>query len=94
VIYSVRIDTEAHEFYQSLDAKSRRILRAHLELLTTDPLPGKTGDKELLNLRDDVKIYRMHISHSFTLYYEIKGHTVYVNEILTIEQAHKKYRRL
>jgi mRNA-degrading endonuclease RelE of RelBE toxin-antitoxin system len=94
VIYSVRIDTEAHEFYKSLDAKSKRIIRAHLQTLETDPLPGKRGDKELLNLSDGVRIYRMHISHSFTLYYEIEKDVVYVNEILTVEQAHKKYRRL
>ncbi|PKL64759.1 MAG: hypothetical protein CVV32_06660 [Methanomicrobiales archaeon HGW-Methanomicrobiales-3] len=92
--YTVRIDTEAHDFYLSLDAKSRRVLRAHLEILKTDPHPGKTRDKELLNLRDGVRIYRMHVSHSFTVYYEIEGDCVYVNEILTIEQAHKKYRRL
>jgi len=52
------------------------------------------GDKKLLNLRQDVKIYRLHIGHSFTAYYEIEGKTVFVNEILTIEQAHKKYKRL
>ena len=92
--FSVRIDIDASEFFTSLDVKSRRIIKAHLKILKTDPYPGKAGDKELLNLQEGVKIYRLHIGHAFTAYYEIEGKTVYVNEILTIEQAHKKYKRL
>jgi len=94
VSYSVRIDIDARTFFAALDLKSRRIIRAHLKDLETDPYPGKAGDKELLNLPDGVKIYRLHIGRTFTAYYEIVGKTVYVNEILTIEQAHKKYKRL
>lgn len=94
MIFFVRIDTDASEFYASLDVKSKRIIRAHLKILETDPYPGKAGDKELLNLPEGVKIYRLHIGRTFTAYYEIDGNTVYVNEILTIEQAHKKYKRL
>jgi hypothetical protein len=62
--------------------------------LENDPFPGKGGDKELLNLRENVKVYRLHIASSFTAFYEIEGKTVFVNEVLTIEQAHKKYNRL
>jgi hypothetical protein len=62
--------------------------------LENDPFPGKSGDKELLNLRKGVKIYRLHIGHLFTAFYEVEENRVFVNEILTIEQAHKKYKRL
>ena len=92
--FSVCIDTDAREFFLSLDVKNRRIIKGHLKILETDPYPGKAGDKELLNLKEGVKIYRLHIGHTFTAYYEIEGKTVYVNEILTVEQAHKKYKRL
>ncbi|MCK9581328.1 MAG: hypothetical protein M0Q92_12895 [Methanoregula sp.] len=59
-----------------------------------DPFPGKGSDKELLNLRPGVKVYRLHIGRSFTAFYEIEGKTVFVNEIMTIEQVHKKYKGL
>jgi len=94
VNFDVRVDIDALAYFNSLDNKSRRIIRARLKLLETDPFPGKDGDKELLNLRNGVKIYRLHISHSFTAFYEIEGEQVFVNELLSIEQAHKKYRHL
>lgn len=94
MIFAVSIDIDAVAFVHSLDQKSQRIIRAHLKSLETDPFPGKGGDKELLELRDGVRIYRLHIAHSFTAFYEIEGDLVFVNEIMTIEQAHKKYKRL
>ena len=74
--------------------KSRRIIETHLKTLEDDPFPGKGGDKELLSLRTGVRIYRFYIGHSFTAFYEIEESTVFINEIMTIEQAHKKYRWL
>jgi len=94
VNFTVRIDIDAITYINSLDDKSKLIIKTHLKTLENDPFPGKGGDKELLNLRQDVKIYRLHIGRSFTVYYEIEGKTVFVNEILPIEQAHKKYKRL
>jgi len=72
--------------------KSRRIIKTHLKSLKKDPFFGKGGDKELLNLRPGVKIYRLPIGHSFTAFYEIEGRIVFVNEIMTIDQVHKKYK--
>lgn len=94
MIFDVRVDIDALAYFNSLDKKSRRIIRTHLKTLEKDPFPGKDGDKELLNVRPGVKIYRLHIAHSFTAYYEIEGEQVFVNELLSIEQAHKKYKRL
>ncbi len=45
--------------------------------------PEKRGDKELLNLRPGVRIYRFHIGRTFTAFYEIEGAVVFVNEIMT-----------
>ncbi|MEI7857844.1 MAG: hypothetical protein WCH85_10115 [Methanomicrobiales archaeon] len=92
--FEVSIDIDAVGYVHSLDDKSRRIIRKHLKILETDPFPGISGDKELLTLRQGVKIYRLHIGHSFTAFYEIVENQIFVNEILTIEQAHKKYKRL
>ncbi|MDO9034549.1 MAG: hypothetical protein Q7U51_05030 [Methanoregula sp.] len=92
--FEVIIDIDEITYINSLDEKNKRVIKAHLKTLENDPFPGKGGDKELLNLRQSVKIYRLHIAHSFTAFYEIEGKTVFVNEVLTIEQAHKKYNRL
>lgn len=92
--FEVTIDIDEIAYINSLDDKSKRIIRNHLKTLEDDPFPGKGGDKELLKLREGVEIYRLHIGHMFTAFYEIEGKTVFVNEVLTIEQAHKKYKQL
>jgi mRNA-degrading endonuclease RelE of RelBE toxin-antitoxin system len=73
--------------------KSLRIIKTALKRLEEDPYPGNQGDKEKLVLRGGVVIYRLHISHSYTVFYNIDkaAKQVIVQEILPIEQAHKKY---
>jgi mRNA-degrading endonuclease RelE of RelBE toxin-antitoxin system len=97
VSYGVVVQRKSAEFLHELGDKSRRIVLARLATLKDDPFPGKGGDKELIKSpkgRRDEKVYRLHISRSFTAFYQIKGKTVYVTEVLTIEQAHKKYGTL
>ncbi len=76
-----------------LPEKTRRILKNALENLKEDPFPGSLGDKEKLVLKGGNIIYRLHISRSYTVFYDIdkKKKQVIVHEILTIEQAHKRY---
>jgi mRNA interferase RelE/StbE len=76
-----------------LPEKTRRILKTPLKRLEEDPFPGAQGDKEKLVLKGGVVIYRLHISRSYTVFYEIdkEEKLVIVHEILPIEQAHKKY---
>jgi len=83
VNFEVSIDIDAITYVNSLDNKSKQIIKTHLRTLERDPFPGKGGDKELLNLHEDVKIFRLHIGHSFTAYYEIEGRTVYVNGLFS-----------
>jgi len=94
VTFDVGIDTGAVAFINAQDRKTRRIIRTHLESLAEDPFPGKGGDKELLNTRPGVKIYRLPIGRSFTAIYVIDGNSVLVTEVMSIEQAHKKYNLL
>ena len=74
-------------------AAIRRIIRPALERLEEDPFPGSKGDKEKLFLKGGVIIYQLHISERYTVFYEIdkEEKRVIVQEILTIDQAHKKY---
>ena len=92
--FDVGIDADAVAFINARDRKTRRIIRTRLESLAEDPFPGKGGDKELLNTRPGVKIYRLHIGRSFTAIYVIEGNSVLVTEVLSIGQAHKKYNLL
>jgi mRNA interferase RelE/StbE len=76
-----------------LPGKTRRIIKTALKRLEEDPFPGSQGDKEKLVLKGGVVIYRLHISRSYTVFYDIDKEEkfVIVQEILPIEQAHKKY---
>jgi mRNA-degrading endonuclease RelE of RelBE toxin-antitoxin system len=87
-------DDDALPVIRQLPEKSRRIVDSNIKLLAEDPYPGKGGDKECLTLRDGVKMYRLHIARSITVFYKILNDTVYITEVLTTEQAHKKYNRL
>ena len=76
-----------------LPDKTRRIIKTALNRLEEDPFPGSKGDKEKLVLRGGMIIYRLHISRSYTAFYEINKEEklIIVQEILPIKQAHKKY---
>lgn len=76
-----------------LPQKTRHIIKTARKRLEVDPFPGTSGDKEKLVLRGGTVIYRLHISRSYTAFYEIEKEQkrVIVQEILPIEQAHKKY---
>jgi mRNA interferase RelE/StbE len=86
----------AQNFYDHLPEKSRAIVRDHLLRLAEDPCPRSGADKEQLTIRGDNRYFCLHIDRSLTAFHTIheEERTVYILEILTIEQAHKKYGRL
>ena len=94
--WTVVVRKELVEYLNSLDDKSRRIVRAKLFSLEDNPCPGSSGDKERLSLPDDTVLYRMHIGRTWTVLYRVDedSTTVKIIDMLTIEQAHKKYGRL
>jgi mRNA interferase RelE/StbE len=91
--FSLVLWHELSDEINRLPEKSRRIIKTALKRLEEDPFPGSQGDKEKLVLRGGVAIYRLHISRSYTAFYDIdkEEKLVIVQEILPIEQAHKKY---
>jgi mRNA-degrading endonuclease RelE of RelBE toxin-antitoxin system len=92
----VVVRKELVEYLNSLDDKSRRIVRTKLFSLEDNPYLGSPGDKERLSLPDDTVLYRMHIGRTWTVLYRVdeESKTVKIIEMMTIEQAHKKYGRL
>jgi mRNA interferase RelE/StbE len=94
--FEVKVRNTVGGYISSLPEKSRRIITNALKGLGENPFPGSGGDKEKLVLSGGSGIYRLHIARTFTAFYSIdkESRIIKVHEILTIEQAHKKYGRL
>jgi hypothetical protein len=74
-------------YINSLPEKDRRIIKQHLVQLE-DPVAARDAE----HLRDGV--CRMHIAHTYTAFFVVFRDCVRIVDVLTIEQAHKKYKRL
>lgn len=92
-MFSIVIEKRAREYLGKIQKKTRRILVDKILELQHDPYPG--GNKERLDYPHPPVVYRLHVSRSFTVFYIIieDEHIVRVEKIMTIEQAHKEYRR-
>ncbi len=91
--YEVLLSPEVVAFLDAADGKTERIVRDHLGYLAADPYPGSgRGNKEQLPVDGELR-YRMHISRTWTAFYEIYDNAgeVGVLEIVSIDEAHKRY---
>lgn len=93
--FNLLIEQKQSDKINGFDEKSRRIIKEKLDVLKEDPYPGKRGDKEKFCLRDGYILYRLHIGRSWTAFYRVYDteKVVKVLDVMTIEQAHKKYGR-
>ena len=94
--FEVRVRKQVAAFLETLPEKSRRIVTAALKALSDNPFPGSGGDKEILALPSGRSLYRLHIARTYTAFYgiDVEAGIVSVYELLSIEQAHKRYGRL
>ncbi|NMB79178.1 MAG: hypothetical protein GYA23_08800 [Methanomicrobiales archaeon] len=75
------------QYINQLPEKDRRIIKLHL-LKLEDPYTAP--DVELLRNGH----CRMHIAHSSTAFFKVlPGGIVRVLDVMTIEEAHKRYKR-
>jgi len=82
----VNIDKRALQNVNSMAEKDRRIVKQHL-LNLEDPYTAP--DVELLQNGH----CRMHIAHSYTAFFDVlPGGLVNILEVMTIEEAHKRYK--
>lgn len=91
--YEVLVTQEIQKSFQEQEEKTRRIVKDNLKKLKENPYPGKgSGDKEKLPIQGE-KRYRMHIGRTWTIFYSVleDKKEVRVSEILSIDEAHKKY---
>ncbi|MFA5269793.1 MAG: hypothetical protein WC379_17650 [Methanoregula sp.] len=83
----VKIDKRALQYVNSLPEKDRRIVKQHLLMLED---PCSATDVELLKNGH----CRMHIAHSSPAFFDVlPGGIVTILEVMTIEEAHKRYKR-
>jgi len=86
-MYKVVIHEKGLEYINTLPNKDRRIVKEHLLRLYE---PRTAPDVELLENGH----CRMHIAHSYTAFFDIeKGDVVKILDVMTIEEAHKRYKR-
>ena len=86
----INIEDRVKEFIRELAGKDRRVIGEHIERLSDHP--GATGKIRKLPTRKPR--WRMHISMKYTLFYYVDSDTVWIDKIMTIEQAHKKYGKI
>jgi mRNA-degrading endonuclease RelE of RelBE toxin-antitoxin system len=83
----VEIEKRALKYINSLPEKDRRIIKIHLFRLED---PYTAPDVELLQNGH----CRMHIAHSYTAFFDVMpGGVVKILDVMTIEEAHKRYKR-
>jgi mRNA interferase RelE/StbE len=93
-MYRVLISRDALNYLATLTEKSKRLINRRLEVLKEDPYPGR-ADKKKLHL-SGYDLFRMHVSRSYTIFYRIEEQekAVKILDIMTLEEAHKRYGRL
>jgi mRNA interferase RelE/StbE len=93
-MYRVLISRDALNYLATLTEKSKRVINRRFEVLKEDPYPGRAGKKKLHLSGYD--LFRMHVSRSYTIFYRIEEQekAVKILDIMTLEEAHKRYGRL
>jgi mRNA-degrading endonuclease RelE of RelBE toxin-antitoxin system len=86
----IEITERAVKFLTNLPDKDRRIIGEHIDRLADHP--HAHGDIERLNTPKER--YRMHVSYRYTIFFYSRDKAIIINEIMTTEQAHKKYGRI
>lgn len=83
----VKIERRALQYVNDLPEKDRRIVKQHLPELED---PYHAPDTELLRNGH----CRMNIARSYTAFFDVlPGGIVNVLAVMTIEEAHKRYKR-
>jgi mRNA interferase RelE/StbE len=91
-LFVIEIHQKSREFLDKVPEKLKNNVRDVLLTLREDPHPRES---KLITLPGGYRVYRLHISRLFTVFYEVDfdKKRIYIVKIMTIEQAHKEYRR-
>jgi len=91
--FDVAIEQDLVEKINNFDEKAGGSSGRNSVRLSENPYPGKREEKEKFCLKAGFILYRLHIGRTWTAYYRIydENTSVEILDIMTIEQAHKKY---
>jgi mRNA-degrading endonuclease RelE of RelBE toxin-antitoxin system len=91
-LFVIGIHRKSREFLENLPEKLKNNVRDVLLTLREDLYPRES---KLITLPGGYRVYRLHISHLFTVFYAVDSDKkrIYIVKIMTIEQTHKEYRR-
>ena len=83
----IQISNEVTKYLKTLSDKDQRIIGEYIDRLNEHPnAPGNIKKMKTKKPR-----WRLHIGSKYTLFYFVEGDTVYVDHMMTQEQAHKRY---
>jgi mRNA-degrading endonuclease RelE of RelBE toxin-antitoxin system len=82
----LKIDPRVLRIINALPEKTQRIVYQHLHQLE-NPFTARDAEKISENR------WRMHIAHTFTVYFGLEKGVVYITHFMTIQKAHKRYDR-
>ena len=83
----IQISNKAIKYLKTLSDKDRRIVGEYIDRLNEHPnAPGNIKKMKTKKPR-----WRLHIGSKYTLFYFVYGDCLYIDHIMTQEQAHKRY---
>jgi len=86
-MYRVTVSNDIIKYLGTLSEKDQRIIGGYIDRLNEHPnAPGN-----LKKMKTKKPRWRLHIGSKFTLFYFVDGDTLYVDHMMTQEQAHKRY---
>jgi len=83
----IQISNEVTKYLKTLSDKDQRIIGEYIDRLNEHPnAPGNIKKMKTKKPR-----WQLHIGSKYTLFYFVDGDSLYVDHIMTQEQAHKRY---
>jgi mRNA-degrading endonuclease RelE of RelBE toxin-antitoxin system len=83
----IQISNEVIRYLKTLSDKDQRIVGEYIDRL--DEHPNAPGNIKKMKTRKPR--WRLHIGSKYTLFYFVDGDSLYVDHMMTQEQAHKRY---
>ena len=83
----IQISNEVTKYLKTLSDKDQRIIGEYIDRLNEHPnAPGN-----IKRMKTKKPRWRLHIGSKYTLFYFVDGDSLYVDHMMTQEQAHKRY---
>ncbi len=86
-MHRIQVNDNVKKYLSGLSEKDRRIVGDYIDRLIEHPnAPGNIKKMKTRKPR-----WRLHIGSKYTLFYYVEDSTLYIDQMMTQEQAHKRY---